>query len=59
MIENINKYMKEYMKDYIKSSPIIQCPLCNTKYKKVYEYKHKKTKNHVIINNFNKKINVI
>lgn len=55
MIEN----MKKYMKDYIKSSPIIQCPLCDTKYKKVYKYKHIKSKHHVLINNFNKKIKII
>lgn len=57
MTTNNKEYQLKYMKDYIKNSKIIICPDCNTQYKKVYEYKHFKTHNHLIIIKFKKDFN--
>lgn len=43
---------KEYRKNYIKKSIIIVCPICGSKFKKVYQYNHNKSKNHLVLQNF-------
>lgn len=41
-----------YNKNYIKNSIVITCPICDSKYKKAYQSIHKKSKTHIMINNF-------
>lgn len=57
MTTNNKQYQNKYMKDYIKNSKKVLCELCNIEYKKVYEYKHFRSKTHKIITTFNKDFN--
>ena len=52
MSPNTNDYMRKYMVDYVKNSPLIECNICNGKYKKVYYYRHIKSNNHNNIKKF-------
>jgi len=53
MTTNTNDYQKTYMKNYVKNSINIKCFICLTNYKKVYNYRHLKSKRHLKNLSFN------
>ena len=53
MTTNTKEYQNKYMKDYIKSSPVVECPNCFCKYKKINTRKHLLSKRHNQIFTFN------
>jgi len=59
MPTNSNDYQKSYMKKYVKNSINIKCKLCFTNYKKVYSYRHLKSKKHLENLNFNNGFKII
>ena len=46
MTTNNNEYQKAYMKNYIKKFKKVECPICLSKYKIVYQHSHNKTEIH-------------